>query len=62
MNNLTQTELAKIRKAALHSLTLTSDIKATVVEARFKELTQDIKKILAKKDVVLEIVFLKIKN
>ena len=59
MNNLTQTELAKVRKAAIHSVTLSSEMKATVVESRLKELIQDIKKNLVKKDVVLEIVCLK---
>jgi hypothetical protein len=48
-----------VRKAALQSVTLSSDMKATVVESRLKELMQDIKKILVKKDVVFEIVCLK---
>ena len=59
MSNLTQTELAKVRKAAIHSVTLSSEMKTTVVESRLKELMQDIKKNLVKKDVVLEIVCLK---
>ena len=59
MSNLTQTELAKVRKAAIHSVNLSSDMKTTVVESRLKELMQDIKKNLVKKDVVLEIVCLK---
>ena len=60
MSNLTQTELGKIRKAALHSVTLSSDMKATVVESRLKELIQDMKKNLVKKDSVFEVVCLKI--
>ena len=60
MSNLTQTELAKVRKAALHSVTLSSDMKATVVESRLKELIQDMKKNLIKKDAVYEVVCLKI--
>lgn len=60
MSNLTQTELGKIRKAALHSVTLSSDMKATVVESRLKELIQDMKKNLVKKDTVFEVVCLKI--
>ena len=59
MSNLTQTEIAKVRKAALHSVTLSSEMKTSVVESRLKELMQDIKKILLKKDVVLEIVCIK---
>ena len=55
MSNLTQTELAKVRKAALHSVSLSSDMKATVIDARLKELTLTIKKHLSKKDVVLEV-------
>ena len=60
MSNLTQTELSKVRKAALHSVRLSSDMKATVVESRLKELVQDIKKILVKKDVVLEVISFRI--
>ena len=57
--NLTSTELAKMRKAALHSVTLSSEMKSNVVDAKLKELTQDIKKILIKKDAVLEVVCFK---
>ena len=60
MSNLTQSELAKVRKAALHSVTLSSDMKATVGESRLKELIQDMKKNLIKKDTVFEVVCLKI--
>ena len=59
MSNLTQSDLTKVRKAAIHSITLSSEMKTTVVESRLKELMQDIKKILLKKDVVFEIVCLK---
>ena len=55
MSNLTQTELTQVRKVALHSVTLSSDMKATVIDARLKELTLTIKKHLSKKDVVLEV-------
>ena len=58
--NLNPQELAKVRKAALHSVRLSSDMKATVVESRLKELVQDIKKILVKKDVVLEVISFRI--
>ena len=59
MSNLTQSDLTKVRKAAIHSITLSSEMKTTVVESRLKELMQDIKKNLVKKDVDLEIVCLK---
>jgi hypothetical protein len=55
MSNLTQTELGKIRKAALRSVTLSSDMKTTVVDARLKELTQDIKKLLTNKNADIEV-------
>ena len=60
--NLTSTELAKMRKAALHSVTLSSDMKATVVESRLKELIQDIKKHLSKKDTAVEVLSLRISD
>ena len=56
--NLTSTELAKMRKAALHSVTLSSDMKATVVDAKLKELVTEIKKIVTRKNVILEILTL----
>ena len=49
MSNLTQAELAKVRKAALDSVTLSSDMKATVVDTKLKELTAEVKKVLTKK-------------
>ena len=52
MSNLTQTELAKVRKAALHSVTLSSDMKATAVDARLKKLLQELKKLLLRNGVV----------
>ena len=60
--NLTSTELAKMRKAALHSVTLSSDMKATVVESRLKELIQNIKKHLSKKDNAVEVLSLRISD
>jgi len=60
MSNLTQTELAKVRKAAIHSVTLSSEIKTTVVDSKLRELSPEIKKLLIKKDVCMEIFFLKI--
>ena len=60
--NLTSTEIAKIRKAALQSVTLSSDMKATVVDVRLKELVQVIKKYLLKKDIVVEVIGLRIND
>ena len=52
MSNLTQTDLAKVRKAAIHSVTLSSDMKSTVVDARLKKLLQELKKLLLRNGVV----------
>ena len=58
MSNLTQTELTKVRKAALHSVTLSSDMKTTVVDSKLRELTAEIKKVLAKKNASVEMLLL----
>ena len=50
MSNLTQTELAKVRKAALHSVSLSSDMKGTVIDAKLRELNSEIKKVLTRKN------------
>ena len=55
MSNLTQTELAKVRKAAIHSVTLSSDMKSTVVDSKLRELAAEIKKVLAKKNASVEV-------
>ena len=55
MSNLTQTELSKVRKAALHSVTLSSDTKTSVVDAKLRELNAEIKKVLAKNGMTIEI-------
>jgi hypothetical protein len=59
MSNLTQTELSKVRKAALHSVRLSSDMKATVIDTKLKELAFGVKKMMAKKDVVMEVLVVK---
>ena len=59
MSNLTQTELSKVRKAALHSVRLSSDMKATVIDTKIKELAFGVKKMMAKKDVVMEVLVVK---
>lgn len=56
MSNLTQIELAKVRKAAFQSVKLFLEMKTTVVDAPLKELAQEIKKNLSKKNVVVEVV------
>ena len=53
--NLTSTELAKMRKVALHSVTLSSELKTSVVDAKLRELTAEIKKVLAKNGMTIEI-------
>ena len=58
MSNLTQAELTKVRKAALHSVTLSSDTKTSVVDAKLRELNAEIKKVLAKKNTSVEVILL----
>ena len=53
--NLTSTELAKMRKVALHSVTLSSDMKTSAVDSKLRELTAEIKKVLAKNGMTIEI-------
>ena len=58
MSQLSPSELAKVRKVALHSFTISNEMKATVVESRLKELTQESKKLITKKDAEVEVVCL----
>ena len=53
--NLTSTELAKMRKVALHSVTLSSDMKTSAVDSKVRELAAEIKKVLAKNGMTIEI-------
>ena len=53
--NLTSTELAKMRKVALHSVTLSSEMKISVVDSKLRELSAEIKKVLAKNGMTIEI-------
>ena len=55
MSNLTQTELGKIRKAALHSVTISNEMKTTAVDIKLRELTAEIKKVLTKKNASVEV-------
>jgi hypothetical protein len=55
MSKLSPQELAKVRKAALHSVTLSSDMKTSAVDSKLRELTVEIKKVLAKNEMTIEI-------
>jgi hypothetical protein len=52
--SLNPQELAKVRKAALQSVTLSSDMKTTVVDSKLRELNAEIKKVLAKNNASVE--------
>ena len=56
--NLNPQELAKVRKSALHSVILSSDTKASVVDTKLRELNAEIKKVLAKKNISVEVLIL----
>ena len=53
--NLTSQELAKVRKSALHSVTLSSELKTSAVDSKVRELSAEIKKVLAKNGMTIEI-------
>ena len=53
--NLSPAELVKIRKAALHSVTLSSELKTSAVDSKLRELTADTKKVFAKNGMTIEI-------
>ena len=53
--NLTSQELAKIHKVALHSVTLSSELKTSAVDSKLRELAAEIKKVLAKNGMTIEI-------
>ena len=55
MSNLSQTELAKIRKLAFYEDLLTSDTKDSVINAQLRSLNAEIKKALSRKDITIEI-------
>ncbi len=44
MNQLSPSEIEKVRKVALHSVTMSSEMKTSVVDAKLKELASEIKK------------------
>ena len=53
--NLTSTELTKMRKVALQSVTLSSEMKTSAVDSKLRQLTAEIKKVLAKNGMTIEI-------
>ena len=50
MSNLTQSELAKVRKVALCSVSLSSELKTSAVDSKLRQLSAEIKKVLTKKN------------
>ena len=50
-----QQELAKVRKAAEESVTLSNEMKQSFVDEKIRSLNASIKKLLMKKDSVIEI-------
>ena len=59
---ISQQELAKVRKAAEESVTLSNEMKQSVVDEKIRALNAHIKKLLAKKDETVEIFVLKGKS
>ena len=55
MSQLSASELGKIRKVALHSVTLSSELKTSVVDSKLRGLAAEIKKVLAKNGMTIEI-------
>ncbi len=56
---LSQQEMKKIQQNALESLTLGNDMKSTAVDEKLRSLNASVKKLLAKKDVKIEIFVMK---
>ena len=59
MSALSQQELAKDRKAAEESVTLSKEMKQSFVDEKIRMLNSSIKKLLAKKDATVEIFVMK---
>jgi hypothetical protein len=56
MSQLSPSEAAKVRKVALHSVSITNEMKASVVDAKLKELAAEIKKqLIIKKNSIMVI-------
>lgn len=62
MSGLSQQELAKLRKAAEESVTLSNEMKQSVIGEKIRTLNASIKKLLTKKDSIVEIFVLKGKS
>jgi len=62
MSNLTQTELTKVRKSALHSVAISSEMKTSAVDTKLRVLSAEIKKLLSTKSGNIEVICLKISN
>ena len=62
MSALSQQELAKVRKAAEESVTLSNEMKQSFVDEKIRSLNASIKKLVAKKDVTVEIFVMKGKS
>ncbi len=56
---LSQQELAKVRKTAEESVTLSNDMKSTAVDEKLRTLNAAVKKIIAKQDATVEIFVMK---
>jgi hypothetical protein len=59
---LSHQEMTKARKAAEESVTLTNEMKQSVIDEKIKILNASIKKLLSKKDAAVEIFVLKAKT
>ena len=55
MSNLTPQEIAKVRNSSIKSLTVSSDIKSTIVDSNLRDFIIHIKKLLSSKKVIIEI-------
>jgi hypothetical protein len=55
MSKLSPSEIEKVRKSALHSVTLSSEMKTSAVDSKLRVLTAEIKKVLAKNGMTIEI-------
>ena len=59
MSALSQQELAKVRKAAEESVTLSNEMKQSVVDEKMRTVNTAVKKLLGKKDTTVEIFVMK---
>ena len=59
MSNLTQTELAKVRKSSEESVILKNEMKQSVIDEKFRTLNASVKKLLMKKGTTFEIIVMK---